>query len=115
MEKLYDYEERLVRFAGETLIYLTTLPKTKEAAYYKDQLTRSTGSAALNYGEAQGTVTTKDFISKMSIVIKELKESRCAFKILKYADMGNSEKRTWLLKEGEEIIAIGSKMINNKR
>ena len=92
MEKLYDYEERLVRFAGEMLVYLATLPKTYEGNYYKNQLTRSSGSAALNYGEAQGTVTTKDFINKMSIVVKELKESRCALKILKYAQLGNMSK-----------------------
>ncbi len=115
MEKLYDYEERLVRFAGEMLVYLATLPKTYEGTYYKNQLTRSSGSAALNYGEAQGTVTTKDFINKMSIVVKELKESRCALKILKYAQLGNMEKNKWLLKECEEITAIGAKMINNKR
>ena len=82
---------------------------------YKNQLTRSSGSAALNYGEAQGTVTNKDFINKMSIVVKELKESRCALKILKYAKLGDLKKNKWLLEEGEELIAIGSKMINNKR
>jgi len=115
MKKIYDYEERLVRFAGEMLLFLATLPKSYQANYYHNQLVRSSGSAALNYGEAQGTVTDKDFISKMSIVVKELKESRCALKILKYAKMGEETKRTWLLQECEELTAIGSKMILNRQ
>ena len=49
---------------------------------------RSSGSASLNFGEAQGTITDKDFIFKVSLVAKELKESRNSLKILDY-------KRRW--------------------
>jgi len=52
------------------------LPNTYTAIYYKNQLIRSSGSPVLNYGEAQAAVTDKDFVHKMSIVVKELKESR---------------------------------------
>lgn len=51
----------------------------------------------------------------MSLVVKELKESRCSLKILRYAGVGNHKKRESLLAECEELIASGSKMINNKR
>lgn len=115
MEKLYNYEDRLVRFAGEIVLFAGTIPENYEGKYYKSQLIRSSGSGALNYGEAQSTVTKKDFINKMSIVVKELKESRCTLKILRYTGVGLEEKGDWLLSECEELIAIGSKMINNKR
>lgn len=115
MGKLYNYEDRLVQFAGEMLFFLQTLPKNYEGTYYHHQLTRSSGSAALNYGEAQGTVTTRDFINKMSIVQKELKESRVALKVLQYANLGDIKKRAWLLKEVKELTAIGGKMISNKQ
>lgn len=115
MESIYNYEERLVRFAGEVIFFVRNIPKTYEGHYYSDQLIRSSGSGALNYGEAQGTITKKDFISKMSLVVKELKESRCSLKILRYTGIGKNEKGEWLLSECEELIAIGAKMINNKR
>ncbi len=115
MEKLYDYEDRLVRFAGEVVFFSGTIPQNYEGKYYSNQLVRSSGSGALNYGEAQGTVTNKDFVNKMSLVVKELKESRCTLKILRYTGVGLEEKGEWLLAECEELIAIGAKMINNKR
>lgn len=115
MEPLYNYEDRLVRFAGEVIFFVSTIPDNYEGKYYSHQLIRSSGSGALNYGEAQGTVTNKDFINKMSLVVKELKESRCTLKILRYTGVGLEDKGKWLLSECEELIAIGAKMINNKR
>jgi len=113
--KIYNFENRLVRFAGETILYLKNLKKDYELDYYAKQIIRSSGSAALNYGEAQGTVTVKDFINKMSLVVKELKESRTTLKILNYVYSNDDVKRAWLLSECEELIAISSKMILNKK
>ncbi|WP_281275274.1 four helix bundle protein [Flavobacterium cellulosilyticum] len=76
---------------------------------------RSSGSSSLNYGEAQGTITSKDFIFKVSLSVKELKESRNSLKVLDNIKSGDSEERKWLLTEVEELIAIASKMINNKK
>ncbi len=115
MEQLFNYEDRLVRFAGEVVLFVANIPENYIGYYYSDQLIRSSGSGALNYGEAQATVTNKDFIYKMSLVVKELKESRCTLKILRYTGIGKHKKGQWLLSECEELIAIGSKMINNKR
>jgi hypothetical protein len=47
--------------------------------------------------------------------IKELKESRNSLKVLDYIKAGDLEERKWLLTEVEELIAIASKMINNKK
>ena len=76
---------------------------------------RSSGGASLNFGEAQGTITDKDFIFKVSLVVKELKESRNSLKILDYIKEGDNDKRNKLLFEVEQLIAISSKMILNKK
>ena len=86
-----------------------------ELDYYKNQLIRSSGSSSLNYGEAQGTITSRDFVFKVSLSVKELKESRNSLKILDYINAGDIDSRKWLLEETEELIAIASKMINNKK
>ena len=108
-DKIYNLEDRLVRLSGECIFFV------RELEYYKNQLIRSSGSSSLNYGEAQGTITSKDFIFKVSLVVKELKESRNSLKILQYINEGNPKKRKWLLDEVEELTAISSKMIINKQ
>lgn len=115
MEKIFNFEDRLVRFAGESIFFTRQLTKLFENEYYKNQLIRSSGSASLNFGEAQGTITDKDFIFKVSLVVKELKESRNSLKILDYIKEGDNEKRNKLLTEVEQLIAISSKMIINKK
>ena len=114
-EKIFNFEDRLVRFAGECILFVRKLEKTYELEYYKNQLVRSSGSSSLNYGEVQGTITDKDFVFKVSLVVKELKESRNSIKIIEYINAGDGNERKWLLTEVEELIAISSKMILNKK
>ena len=57
MEKIFNFEDRLVRFAGECIFFTRQLERLFENEYYKNQLIRSSGSASLNFGEAQGTIT----------------------------------------------------------
>ncbi len=114
-KKTYNFEDRLVEFAGNTIFFCKTLPKDRTGFYYGDQIMRSSGSSALNYGEAQGTTTPKDFVHKMSTVLKELKETKVSLKILNKVEYGNEKDRNWLLKESEELAAISAKMILNKK
>ncbi|WP_291115840.1 four helix bundle protein [Flavobacterium sp. UBA6135] len=114
-EKIFNFEDRLVRFAGECIFFTRQLNKSFENEYYKNQLIRSSGSSSLNFGEAQGTISDKDFIFKLTLVVKELKESRNSLKILNYIKEGDENTRILLLKEVEELIAISSKMIINKK
>ncbi|MBN8565329.1 MAG: four helix bundle protein [Flavobacteriales bacterium] len=114
-EKIFNFEDRLVRFAGESIFFTRNLKKSFENEYYKNQLIRSSGSSSLNFGEAQGTISDKDFIFKLTLVVKELKESRNSLKILNYIKEGDENTRILLLKEVEELIAISSKMIINKK
>jgi four helix bundle protein len=113
--KIFNFEDRLVRFAGECIFFTRDLDKSFENEYYKNQLIRSSGSSSLNFGEAQGTITDKDFIFKLTLVVKEWKESRNSLKILNYIKEANEVIRNLLLIEVEELIAIASKMIINKK
>ncbi len=114
IEKIFNFDDRLIRFAGECIFFTRKLSKSYENEYYKNQLIRSSGSSSLNFGESQGTVPDKDLIFKLALVVKELKESRNSLKILNYINEGSIELRNFLLIEVEEFIAIASKMIINK-
>lgn len=114
-KKTFNFEDRLVEFAGDIIVFNRTLPKDNVGRYYNDQMLRSSGSAALHYGEAQGTVTPKDFIHKLSQVLKEIRETKVSLKILKRAGIGNQEQRKYLIEEAGELAAISGKMILNKQ
>ncbi|UOY09078.1 four helix bundle protein [Muricauda sp. SCSIO 64092] len=113
--KKYDLEDRLVVFAAQVAKFCKDLPNDITGQYYGNQLLRSGGSSALNFGEAQGTYSNKDYIYKASISLKELKESRVNLKILNKIGYGQDIGRTELLNEAEQLIKIIATIIKNKR
>jgi len=113
-KKKFDLEDRLVRFSGDIILFLNDFPNDKAASNLSGQLIRSSTSSALNFGEAQGSISTKDQIHKLSICLKELKESRVALKIIHYINYGKLDKREYLHIECEELIAIIASIINKK-
>ena len=113
--KTNDLEERVIDFTVFIIDIVEHIKKTYAGNYYGNQLIRSSGGASLNFGEAQGIITNKDFIFKVGLAVKELKESRNSLKIINYINEGDEIKRALLLKEVEELVAIASKMIINKK
>jgi len=113
-DKKYDLEDRLVCFAALIGKFCQGLPDDNTGQYYARQLMRSGGSAALNFGEAQGTFTNKDYVHKVSLSLKELKESRVTLKIMNFVDYGDDNLTRQLLKETEELIRIIATIIKNK-
>jgi four helix bundle protein len=114
-KKKYNLEDRLVSFAGEMILFLGSLPQNQVGGNFYSQLNRSVTSAALNFGESQGAESPRDQIHKLSISLKELKESRVALKILAYIKYGDNQKYPALLQECNELIAIIATIIKNKR
>ncbi|MEZ5007960.1 MAG: four helix bundle protein [Chitinophagales bacterium] len=113
IQKKFDLEDRLVKFAGEIIFYIRTVKKDYEGQYLCEQIIRSASSAALNFGEAQASESPKDFRHKCKIAVKELKESRVNLKLMQYIDYGDASKRNKLLDECEQLIAIISTIIKN--
>lgn len=115
MDKKFDLEDRLVDFAAGAAMFCRDLPNDSIGIYYSNQLLRSGGSSALNFGEAQGTNTVKDYINKCALSLKELKESRVNLKILKKLNYGDPKKFSTLLDEVEQLIKIIATIIKNKK
>ena len=114
MDKKFDLEDRLVNFAATAVLFCKDLPSDLTGQQYGNQLLRSTGSSALNFGEAQGANTDKDYINKASISLKELKESRVNLKILSKVDYGNASRRVELLDELEQLIELQQQLSKTK-
>ena len=114
-DKKYDLEDRLVDFAANVALFTEELPDNFIGNYYGNQLLRSGGSSALNFGEAQGANTDKDYIHRATICLRELKESRVNLKVLDKLDYGNQSMRDKLLDEVEQLIRIIATIIKNKK
>jgi len=114
-DKKYDLEDRLVDFAAAVALFSEELPKNFIGNYYGNQLLRSGGSSALNFGEAQGANTNKDYIHKATISLRELKESRVNLKVLDKIGYGNQTERAKLLDEVEQLIRVIATIIKNKK
>ena len=74
-EKKYDLEERLIDFAVSIIKLVEDLPNTKSGNHLGGQLLRSGTSPSLNYGEAKSGESKNDFVHKMKVCLKELRES----------------------------------------
>jgi four helix bundle protein len=114
-QKKFDLEERFVDLAASIASFCQDLSNDFTGQYYGNQLLRSAGGAALNFGEAQGTNTDKDYVHRATISLRELKESRVNLKILNRINYGNKEKRISLLDEVEQLIKITATIIKNKK
>ncbi|MBL7049450.1 MAG: four helix bundle protein [Nitrospira sp.] len=108
MLKYYsNLEERLVVFAVSIIRIAETLPETKTGRHISGQLIRSGTSPAPNYGEAQDAESRADFIHKMKISLKELRETKVWLQmIVKAALVNPSSLVNPIIKEAEELIAI---------
>ena len=78
----YDLEDRLVDYTCGMIDVVESLPNTKAGNYIAGQLIRSCHSPTFNYAEVQAAESKNDFIHKIAICLKELKECRTALKII---------------------------------
>jgi four helix bundle protein len=74
-QRIYDLEERLLEYAAAIIRFTESLPKTRAGNHVAGQLLRSGTSALPNHGEAQAAESQDDFIHKMKVCLKELRES----------------------------------------
>ena len=106
-ERNYDLEDRLIGFAVRIIKMAEKLPDTKIGNHIRTQISRSGTSPAPNYGEAQGAESRSDFIHKLKIALKELKETKVWSKIIVRAELIKpTSKLEPLLQENEELISI---------
>ncbi len=108
----YDLEKRLIEFSVLIIEIVNETPNSKSGNHLSEQLVRSGTSVSLNYGEAQSGESRKDFIHKMKIVLKELRETYICLKIIHKTKLYKTEtKIAKAKKENDELISIFIKSI----
>lgn len=108
----YNLEERLIEISILIIEIVKEMPNSKAGNHLSGQLVRSGTSVSLNYGEAQSGESRKDFIHKMKVVLKELRETYICLKIINKAKLYKTATRIEKAKnENDELISIFVKSV----
>ncbi len=106
-QRNYDLQERLIEFAVRVLNVVESLPNSRVGNHVAGQLIRSGTSPAPNYGEAQSAESRKDFIHKMKVALKELRETLVwLLNIQRKPLVEPLDKCSPLIDENNELISI---------
>ncbi len=118
-EKKFDIYERAFKFATRVALLVEKLPKSIAVSEYAGQLIRASGSVGANLEEADGALTTKDFINKLGIGRRESRESRHWLRLIKAVvridNQKDEQELDWLINESTEIMLILSSIIKNTK
>src|SRR3954466_5579460 len=105
-EKRFDLEERLLEYAVRIIRLVDALPANRAGRHVADQLLRCGTSPLANHGELQGAGPRKDFIHKLGLCLKEIREARRWLRLLQNVPLLPPTKVAPLLNETEALIKI---------
>ena len=111
-----DLEKRLIDFSVSIIEIVNETPKSRAGNHMSGQILRSGTSVSLNYGEAQGAESRKDFIHKMKVILKELRETFVNLKIMHRSHLYKKEQKIVDAKqENNELISIFVKSLKTAK
>ena len=106
-----DVEERLLEFAVRVGKAIDTLPDTRLGRHIAGQLVRSGTSPAPNYAEACAAESKKDFIHKLAIVLKELRENSVWIRLIVKSELVPEQRLELLRDECDQLCKITAKSL----
>jgi four helix bundle protein len=110
-----ELTERFLNFAAGNIALTAKLGRTLAGRYLAGQLLRSASSSGANYQEACGAESRADFVHKMQIVLKELRESGYWLRLMAKASLATERELGPLRKEVDELTRIVARSILTAR
>jgi four helix bundle protein len=104
-------ERRLLEFAARCGKVIDALPETRMGRHVAGQLVRCGTSAAPNYAEARAAESRRDFVHKLGIALKELRESRVWIQLCMQCELLPAARLTPLNDECVQLMNILAKSI----
>ena len=103
----YDLEERLLEFAADVIRFVEKMHKTDAGRHVSGQVMRAGTAPMAHHGEAQAAESNKDFIHKMRVAHKELRETSRWLKVACRVPLTtDTTENMRLLQETDELIRI---------
>jgi len=109
-KKKYDLEERTAKFAEEIIDLVKSIGENAVNKRIIIQLVGAAGSIGANYCEATEAESKKDFIHKIGICKKEIKETGHWLRLLDRSNIEYKEKIRKFWQEPHELLLIFSKI-----
>jgi len=113
--KIYDLEERTIRFAERCRDYVKKLPRTIANIEYGKQLIKASGSQAANYIEANEALGKKDFQYRIRVCRKETKESNLWLRLSQTDNLDLEKEKQELIQEAIELRNIFTSILNKSK
>lgn len=111
-----DLCNRLFKFAVNVLKLSPKLPFTPEFKVIRYQLAKCSTSSGANYEESQAGSSRADFINKVTIALKEMRESNYWLRITRELLCENvSEELSFLVKESNELKKILGSIVTRSK
>lgn len=110
-KRMNDLSDRLLDFTVEVIKVVNALPETVPGRHIAKQMTRAGTSCGVNYEEACGAESRPDFIHKMGVVLKELKETRYWLRLIRKTELLTPTRTSPVMDECEQLCAIIAKSI----
>src|SRR3954467_10200050 len=112
----YDLEDRLLEFAVRIIRVTESMQRSPAGAYVSDQLLRSGTSPYGHHGEAEGAESRDDFIHKLKVCYKELREARRWLRLVKRTPLvAKPDLLAEILVEADELVRIFSASIRTAK
>jgi four helix bundle protein len=102
----FDLQDRLIDYSLLITLIADGLPSTRAGKHAAGQLVRCGTSPAPNYGEAQAAESRKDFIHKLKLCLKELRESMVWLEYVRRLELGDQTLVARGISETDELTAI---------
>ncbi len=102
----FNLEERLLEFSTQIIQIVDALPNTRASNHIAGQLLRCGTSPYGNHGEVEAAESRRDFVHKLRVCLKELKETRRWLQLIQRARFLPEPKTTPAFMETEELIKI---------
>ena len=110
-----DLSQRLFKFGINVIELLKTIKFSEINKVIINQLAKSATSSGANYEEAQAGSSKMDFINKVNISLKEMRESNYWLRILHETKITNTDETQILINESEELKRILGKIVFTAR
>jgi four helix bundle protein len=112
-----EMTNRFLMFAARVIMLGNKLNRTYEGRHIYGQLFRSSSSSGANYEESHSAESTRDFLHKRQIVLKELRESSFWIRLILLSKLipATDENMIFLLMESEELTKIIAKSVSTTK
>lgn len=101
-----NFANRLLKFGVSVIKLASIFPKTPAGFAIASQVIKSATSIGANFVEAQDASSIKDFIQKLSIALREAKETSYWLQIVQMSGLASKALLVEAVKENDEIISV---------